>query len=114
VHRVSRAPVAGLAAACLLLLGAGCGGSSSKPPASARDFTCQEVKESAKKGREVAAQVVSDVKRVTEGGVTVSSEFANRNVKAACVGAKPSEKVYPGALRRTGVSAPVLKALLKS
>ena len=60
----------------------------------------------------MAAQIVSDVKQVTGGGVIVSSEFANRNVRSTCAHAGPGVKVYPGALRATGVSQPVLDVLL--
>jgi hypothetical protein len=124
------------AAVCVLALAAGCGSSSTSSstastaptsststaatttasgsapgPVTPRNFTCQEVKASPAKAHALAALVVSDIKRVTSGGVIVSSEFANRQVLATCVHAAPDAKVYLGAVRAVGVSAPVIAAL---
>jgi hypothetical protein len=102
-----------LTAASMLLLAAGCGESSSKPPASARDITCQEVKASTKQANALAQQVVTDIKSVTGGGVVVSFEFASRRVSEACAKAKSSDKVYLIAARGVGVSPPIVAALAK-
>ncbi len=97
------------AAVCALGLAAGCGSSSSSSttastsaatPATTtaattstgvspriptpKDFTCAEIKASPSKAHAVAAQVVSEIKKATGWTVLVSSEFANRQVRATC------------------------------
>ena len=110
--RIAQA-LSGVATASALLLAAGCGASSSKPRASAKDITCQEVKASTKQANALAQQVVSEVKRVTGGGVIVSFEFASRRVKEACAKAKSDDKAYLSAVRGIGVSPRVVAALAK-
>ncbi|MHB8235602.1 MAG: hypothetical protein ACYDHT_13205 [Solirubrobacteraceae bacterium] len=55
----------------------------------------------------------SEILRVTGGTVIASSEYANRQVRAFCAQAPPSEKAFLGSVRLIGVSAPVVEALAK-
>jgi hypothetical protein len=112
MSRIAKAASAAVTASAVLLA-AGCGGSSSKPPASAKDITCKEVKASTKQANALAQQVVNDVKSVTGGGVIVSFEFASRRVNEACAKAKPGDKAYLSAVRGVGVSPQVVQALSK-
>jgi hypothetical protein len=118
-----------VATACALLVGVGCGGggkssssastsgstasSAASQPASPRDITCKEVKESVRKEHALAHQVADDIKNVTAGGVIASFEFADRHVREACAEAKPEEKPYLDAVAGIGVSKEVIEALAK-
>lgn len=126
------------AAVCSLVLAAGCGSSSSStsttsttagtsatttaattttsksvPNPPPKKFTCAEIKASPSKAHTEAALVRSEILRVTGGTVLASSEFANRQVRAFCAHAAPSDKAFLGAVRLVGVSAPVVEALAR-
>jgi hypothetical protein len=130
VRRALNTVAPGVAIACALLVGAGCGGGgkstssastsgstttssvASQPP-SPRDITCKEVKESVRKEHALAHQVADDIKNVTNGTVIASFEFADRHVREACAVDKPDEKPYLDAVAGVGVSKQVIEALAK-